>query len=99
MATAVMERTVNRVGLHIRCIERALHQPEAWSVLLDENVMGVHIEINQGAEELSVTFMAGPMPEGLHCVSLNFEGRPMFVDTVDFKNGAWWAHRLTVKLS
>jgi hypothetical protein len=99
MGTALLERSIGSVGLHARCLESAIHRPDGWTLYLDGEIYGpVSIEITQDESIISATWVAGPMPEGLHVVALHFAGAPMIVSEMDFKTGSWWKHKLSSHL-
>ena len=98
MATAVLEQTMNRVGLHARCIEAAMHQPGDWQVLVDGVAMPVYVEVSEDESILSAVFLAGPMPEGEHFVMLEVDGTPMYGADVTFEAGSWWKRTVSARL-
>jgi hypothetical protein len=98
MATAVLEQTMSRVGLHARCIEAAVHQPDDWKVVVDGVEMPVFVEVTEDESILSAVFIAGPMPEGDHFVMLEVDGAPMYGSVVSFKADSWWKRTVSARL-
>ena len=98
MTTAVLEQTVGKVALHARCLEAAVHQPKGWKVTVDGQDKPVYVEATQDGSILSVTFLAGPMPEGDHTVMLEMDGTALYCSMVSFVADSWWKHTLSVRL-
>lgn len=66
--------------------------------MVEDQILPVHVSVEEDGSIITVTFLAGPMPSGHRFVCLCFEGNPMVGALVTFEPGSWWKHIITSDL-